>query len=84
MHTGATGRECLDDLRLEEENMDKRELAARELAQIADKDLDTVLAFIRALIAEAHSDAAFPRLVSESALAKDWLSPEEDAAWANL
>ena len=23
-------------------------------------------------------------LASESALAKDWLSPEEDSAWANL
>jgi len=25
-----------------------------------------------------------PALLAESALLKDWLSPEEEAAWANL
>lgn len=25
-----------------------------------------------------------PALMAESALAKDWLNPEEDAAWAHL
>jgi hypothetical protein len=31
-----------------------------------------------------RSDAAIPMLAAESSLAKDWLTPEEDAAWANL
>ncbi len=39
--------------------------------------------FVEAL-AEAHSEAVVPVLAAESSLAKDWLGPEEDAAWANL
>ena len=31
-----------------------------------------------------HSETAMPTLAAESSLAKDWLTPEEDAAWANL
>ena len=64
--------------------MDKREVAARELAQVRDQDLDMLLAFIRALIADAQSEATLPATAAESALSKDWLSPEEDEAWANL
>jgi hypothetical protein len=30
------------------------------------------------------SDKAFTHLASESVLAKDWLSPEDDLAWQNL
>jgi hypothetical protein len=41
------------------------------------------MAFLSTL-KEAHADAALPMLAAESALAKDWLTPEEDAAWANL
>jgi hypothetical protein len=39
--------------------------------------------FLRALT-EEHSDASVPTMAAESALAKDWLAPEEDAAWASL
>ena len=63
--------------------MSKRELIARELDRLAEQDLDRLLAFVRSL-KEAHADAAMPALAAESALAKDWLTPEEDAAWANL
>jgi hypothetical protein len=63
--------------------MSKRELVARELDRLPERDLDTLLAFVRSL-RELHADAAMPALASESALAKDWLTPEEDAAWANL
>jgi hypothetical protein len=31
---------------------------------------------------EASIEAAMPMLAAESALNKDWLTPEEDAAWA--
>jgi hypothetical protein len=64
-------------------SMSKRELIDRELDRLPDQDLDRLLAFVQSL-KEAHADATMPALVAESALAKDWLTPEEDAAWANL
>jgi hypothetical protein len=63
--------------------MSKRELISRELDRLPEQDLDRLLAFVGSL-KEAHADAASPALAAESALAKDWLTPEEDAAWANL
>ena len=63
--------------------MSKRELINRELDRLPEQDLDRLLAFVQSL-KEAHTDATMPALVAESALAKDWLTSEEDAAWANL
>jgi hypothetical protein len=63
--------------------MSKRELIARELDHIPEEDLDKLLAFLR-LLREANAEAAMPMLAAESSLARDWLTPEEDAAWANL
>ena len=63
--------------------MSKRELIVRELDRLPEQDLDRLLAFLSAL-KEAHTDAVLPMLAAESALAKDWRTPEEDAAWANL
>jgi hypothetical protein len=63
--------------------MSKRELIARELDHMPEQDLDQLLAFLRSL-KEAHIESAVPALAAESSLAKDWLTPEEDAAWANL
>ena len=63
--------------------MSKRELIARELDRLPEPDLDKLLAFLRCL-KEAHAENVVPTLAAESALAKDWLTPEEDAAWANL
>ena len=63
--------------------MSKRELIALELERLADQDLDKMLAFLRSL-SEIHSEAFEPAVAAESSLSKDWLSPEEDAAWANL
>lgn len=57
--------------------MSKRELIVRELDQVPERDLDRLLAVLRSL-KDARAAAAMP------ALAKDWPSPEEDAAWANL
>ena len=61
--------------------MSKRELVAEEIGRLSEQDLDRLLAFIRAL-SEEHVDCS--RLATESALAKDWLTPEEDEAWAHL
>lgn len=63
--------------------MSKRELIARELDHMPEQDVDKLLAFLRAL-KEAHTEASMPTLAAESSLAKDWLTPEEDSAWANL
>ena len=63
--------------------MSKRELIARELDHMPEQDLDHLLAFLRQL-KEARMESAVPALAAESSLAKDWLTPEEDEAWANL
>lgn len=66
-----------------EAEMSTREVIARELDNMPEQDLDKLLAFLR-LLKEVHAEAAMPALAAESSLAKDWLTPEEDAAWANL
>ena len=63
--------------------MSKRGLVAREVERLTEQDLDRLLSFLRSL-KEAHADALFPALAAESVLAKDWLTPEEDAPWADL
>jgi len=63
--------------------MSKRELITQELCRLSESDLDRLLAFLRAL-SEEQADASVPTLSAESALRKDWLTPEEDAAWASL
>jgi len=63
--------------------MSKRELIDRELDHMPEQDLDRLLAFLR-MLKEPHAESAIPSMATESSLAKDWLTPEEDAAWANL
>jgi len=63
--------------------MSKRERIARELDQMPEQDLDDLLAYLRAL-KESHAENAIPALAAQSSLAKEWLTPEEDAAWASL
>jgi hypothetical protein len=43
--------------------------------ELIDRELDSML--------QQDLDK-LPLLAAESSLSKDWLSPEEDAAWANL
>jgi hypothetical protein len=62
--------------------MSKRELAARELDAISEEDLDALLSFLRSLKARHGRDAS--ALLAESSLAKDWLTPQEEAAWEDL
>ena len=63
--------------------MSKRELISQELGRLSEPDLDRLLAFLQTL-GEADVEAAVSAMAAETALAKDWLSPEEDAAWASL
>jgi hypothetical protein len=60
-----------------------RELIDRELDRMPRQELDKMLSLLR-ILRDARVEAALPLLAAESALNKDWLSPEEDAAWANL
>ncbi|MGA2154570.1 MAG: DUF2281 domain-containing protein [Bryobacteraceae bacterium] len=63
--------------------MGTRELITRELDRMPEQDLHKLLAFLRSLN-DAHAETAMPALAAESSLARDWQTPEEDAAWANL
>ena len=64
-------------------NLSKRELITMQLDRLPEQDLDRLLAFLQSL-SEAHAEESMPQFAAESLLAKDWLTPEEDAAWANL
>jgi hypothetical protein len=63
--------------------MSKREIIAQELGRLSEPDLDRLLSFLRTL-AEDRAETTVPTMAAETALAKDWLSPEEDAAWDGL
>jgi hypothetical protein len=63
--------------------MSKKEIIVRELENVPENDLDALLGFIHSLKSRSAEDAA-PALLAESSLSKDWLSPEEEAAWADL
>jgi hypothetical protein len=63
--------------------MGKREMIAQELGRLSEQDLDRLLLFLRTL-GEEHAEASIPALAAEHSLAKDWLTPEEDDAWASL
>jgi hypothetical protein len=53
------------------------------LDRMPEHDLDKLLAYMRSL-KEPHAERAMPMLTAQSSLAKEWLTPEEDAAWASL
>jgi hypothetical protein len=46
--------------------------------------LDEVANFVEFLKQKRLKDIPLTMAMSEAALAKDWNSPEEDTAWANL
>jgi hypothetical protein len=68
--------------------MTRIEALIREAEDTPDALLDETLDFLRFLKARHHMDIHTERietmLLSESALAKDWLRPEEDEAWQDL
>jgi hypothetical protein len=63
--------------------MSTRELIDRELDRMPQRELDKLLSLLQ-ILRETQIESALPMLAAESSLSKDWLSPEEDAAWANL
>jgi hypothetical protein len=65
--------------------MSTRELIAREVADLPEPLQQEVYDFVRFLRQRSEAETSFNGLLlSESSLVKDWDTPEEDAAWANL
>ena len=64
--------------------MSTRELIEREVADLPEPLQREVYDFARFLKLKSSEDRFNGLLLSESALGKDWNTPEEDAAWASL
>jgi hypothetical protein len=60
-----------------------RELIEKEIADLSEPLQREVFDFARFLRTK-RDDSFNGLLLSETALAKDWNTPEEDAAWASL
>jgi hypothetical protein len=55
-----------------------------EIEQLPEPLLGEVLHFVRFLKGQASQERLETALLSETALRKDWLRPEEDEAWRDL
>ncbi len=64
--------------------MSTREQIDLELADLPETLQREVYDFVRFLRLRRDEEVFNGLLLSESALRKDWNTPEEDAAWANL
>ena len=65
--------------------MKAKESLLKEIEQIPESLLPEVLEFIQYLKYKHHNyETTETTLLSESILAKDWLTPEEDEAWQHL
>ncbi|MFZ4677723.1 MAG: DUF2281 domain-containing protein [Nodosilinea sp.] len=64
--------------------MTTKDLILQELEQTPNDLLDKVLVFLQFLKSVHAQDSLETALLSESALQKDWLLPEEDEAWQDL
>ena len=64
--------------------MSTRELIEQEITRLPEPLQREVYDFARFLQHKEVEDSFNGLLLSETALAKDWNTPEEDAAWASL
>ena len=64
--------------------MTKKEILTREIENSPEPIIEEVLDFIEFLKMKLSTEKRETLLQSESSLSKDWLLPEEDAAWENL
>ncbi len=64
--------------------MTTREHILREIQKVPEAMLDEVLDFVVFLEAKISNNKAQLAVASESSLKRDWLKPEEEAAWQNL
>jgi hypothetical protein len=63
--------------------MSKKKIIVRELESVPEEEFDALLPFSYSLKSRS-AGAAAPALLAESSLMKEWLSPEEETAWADL
>lgn len=64
--------------------MSARDELRQEIEDVSEPLAAEILDLVRFLKARATADRFELALVSESALGKDWLRPEEDEAWRDL
>ena len=64
--------------------MNPKEFLHQEIEQLPELLLPEVLKFIQYLKYKHQQEKLETALLSESTLAKDWLTPEEDEAWQDL
>ena len=64
--------------------MSTMELIEKEIANLPEARQHEVYDFARFLRMKTQDDHFDGLLASESALVREWDTPEEDAAWANL
>jgi hypothetical protein len=69
---------------IQENKMNTKEAIAHEIEQVPEPLLDQVLEFLLSLKSQYQQEKLEITIMSESSLAKDWLSPEEDEAWRDL
>jgi hypothetical protein len=55
-----------------------------EIEKLPEPLLEEVLHFVRFLKSQVSQERFEAALLSETALRKDWLQPEEDEAWRDL
>jgi hypothetical protein len=65
-------------------DMVTKELIQKEIEFFPEPYLEEILDFIHFLKGKASRDKSEAAILSESVLAKDWLSAEEDEAWKDL
>ena len=64
--------------------MSTKQLIEKEVAALPEELQREVYDFARFLRVKRDDESFNGLLLSETALAKDWNTPEEDAAWASL
>lgn len=64
--------------------MTVKDAVIQELEQASEPVLEQVLVFLKFLKSVQAKENLETAVLSESALEKDWLRPEEDEAWQDL
>ncbi len=64
--------------------MSNKELIIKEIEHLPDYLTGDLLNYIQHLKEKSKKEKLNLALISESALQKDWLKPEEEAAWSDL
>ena len=64
--------------------MTLKEQVIEEIDQVPESLMENVLEYLRDLRLKAIARRSPTMMMSEASLAKEWLTPEEDEAWADL